>query len=216
MRGLGGAGLLGAVLLAAAVAQDAPPAANAAPAKGDSASAAAPAKGDSAEVAALMASVQRSLMSEEWAQVAALCRQVLEKAPDQDEARFGLGTALGHLGQYQAALGLLDALPKTNPDNSALKNNLAWIYAKAKDPKFQNFEKAVKLARAAVLASPADYNIWNTLAEAYYGLKDYERALRSARHALRLSELAGVPDEEPYRELYERCQDAADSEEQAP
>jgi tetratricopeptide (TPR) repeat protein len=195
---------IGAGLMAAwAVGQEAQPA----PA------AAAPTRG---ETGALMASAQRSLMNEQWEEAAGFCRQVLEKDPANDEARFGLGTAYGQLGKYKEALELLETLLKTNPDNAALKNNIAWVYAKAKDPAFQNFEKAVKLAREAVLSSPADYNIWNTLAEAYYGLKDYDRAVRSARHALRLSELADVPDPTPYRELMERCQDAADSEEKAP
>jgi tetratricopeptide (TPR) repeat protein len=205
MRRLGIVVVCGWMTAAAAVAQDAKPAE----------AAAAPAKGDT-DSAALMASAQRSLMGEQWEEAAGFCRQVLEKDPTNDEARFGLGTAYGQLGKYKESLELLEALLKTNADNAALKNNIAWVYVKAKDPAFQNYEKAVKLARDAVLSSPADYNIWNTLAEAYYGLKDYDRALRSARHALRLSELAGVPDDKPYRELLERCQDAADSEEKAP
>jgi tetratricopeptide (TPR) repeat protein len=164
------------------------------------------------DVRSLLASGQRSLMGEKWEEAIPYFEQILQKDPANDEARFGLGTAYGQTGKYKEALELLEALIKSNPDNASLKNNIAWIYAKAKDPAYQNFEKAVKLAREAVLTTPVDYNIWNTLAEAYYGLKDYDRALRSARHALQLAQLAGVPDEKPYRELLERCQDAAESE----
>ena len=175
-----------------------------------SAAAAQVAAAPAGEVQVLLGDAQRRLLEEKWSEAAALYEKILQKDPGSQEATFGLGTAYGQLERYSEALGLLEGLLKQTQDSPALKNNIAWIYVKAKDPAVRDPQKALKLARDAVLVTPADYNIWNTLAEAYYGLKTYDKALRSARQALRLSQLAGVPDDRPYQELVDRCQSALD------
>jgi len=90
-----------------------------------------------------------------------------------------------------------------------IENNLAWVYAKAKDPAVRDPAKAIRLARDAVLAVPSDFNIWNTLAESYYAAGRYDRALRAARNAWQLSQLAGVTNDAPFREVLTRCESAA-------
>jgi len=138
---------------------------------------------------------------------------LLEKArmlePKSNEAGFLLSAAYIEQGRFEDALPMLELLQKAMPDNPMIKNNLAWVYVKIKDPAVKNPARAVKLARAAVIDAPADYLIWNTLSEAYYAEGRYDRALRSAQSALRLSVLAGVTNTVSGKDLVARCRRAA-------
>ncbi len=55
--------------------------------------------------------------------------------------------------------------------------------------------------------------MWSTLAESYYVLGQYEKALRSAEQALRLSEMEGVSEagREEYRIQMDKCRRALDA-----
>lgn len=138
---------------------------------------------------------------------------ILEKArilePKSNEAGFLLSAAYIEQGRFEDALPMLELLQKAMPDNPMIKNNLAWVYVKIKDPAIKNPAKAVKLARSAVIDAPSDYLIWNTLSEAYYAEGRYDRALRAAQSALRLSVLAGVTNTVAGKDLVARCRRAA-------
>jgi tetratricopeptide (TPR) repeat protein len=138
---------------------------------------------------------------------------ILEKArllePKSNEAGFLLSAAYIEQGRFEDALPMLESLQKAMPDNPMIKNNLAWVYVKIKDPAIKNPAKAVKLARSAVIDAPSDYLIWNTLSEAYYAEGRYDRALRAAQSALRLSVLAGVTNTVAGKDLVARCRRAA-------
>ncbi len=146
---------------------------------------------------------------EQWAEAAEAFRQALALAPQDEEAAFGLATALTNMERYGDAKPLLEGLLKKMPDSAFVKNNLAWVYARASDPQVRNPALAVKLARDALLAMPAEFNVWNTLAEAYYAAGNYARAERVARQALELGLMAGLTNEAPLREMVERCRAAA-------
>lgn len=138
---------------------------------------------------------------------------ILEKAralePQSNEASFLLSAAYIEQGRFEEALPMLEALQKAMPENPMIKNNLAWAYVKVKDTAIRNPGKAITLARAAVLDTPADYLIWNTLSEAYLAEGRYDRALKAAQSALRLSVLAGVTNTASGRDLVARCRRAA-------
>ncbi len=161
------------------------------------------------EVSDLLVSGRQSLQAEKWTGAAALFEKALQLDPASQEAMFGLSAAYIQLEKYGEALPLLKTLNQQLPANPMVKNNLAWVYVKAKDPAIRNPQKAVQLARDAVLDVPSDYAIWNTLAEAYYAIGRYDRALRAAQSGLRLSMLAGVTNAAPSRELVARCRKAA-------
>lgn len=112
----------------------------------------------------------------------------LEYRPESKDALFGLGTALVQLQQYEKALNIFEPLVQNNPDDFSLINNLAWIYATAEDIQYRNADRAIELARKAMLMRPADYHVWHTLAVAYYLKGDYARALRIAEEAVALVE----------------------------
>lgn len=167
------------------------------------------AKAASSEVADLLAGGRQALQGERWTEASALFEKVLRLDAANQDAMFGLGAAYIQLEKYGEALPLLQTLNRQLPQNPMVKNNLAWVYLKSKDPAVKNAGKAIRLARDAVLDVPADYSIWNTLAEAYYANGQFDRALRAAQSALRLSQLAGTTNAASSRELVARCRKAA-------
>lgn len=191
------AALLGLSAAAAAQQTSAPPAK----------AAAEPAVTNEAQI--LIKAGQEKMADEKWTEAAALFEKAHMLSPSNSEAAFGLGTAYSQLGRYKESLPLLEQVFKAYPESPVIENNLAWVYAKAKDPEVRNPAKAIKLARDAVITVPSDYNIWSTLAEAYFADGQFDRALRSARNALELSQLAGVTNDAPFRDLMDRCEAAA-------
>jgi predicted Zn-dependent protease len=160
------------------------------------------------EVQKLVTGGKDFLGDEKWSEAAALFEKARSLDPENIEACFGLGTAYSQLDRFEEAAPLLERVLKASPDSPVVKNNLAWVYAKATDPAVRNPEKAIRLCRDAVLAVPADFNVWSTLAESYYAAGNYERARRSARNAWHLSQLAGATNAVPLQELLERCEKA--------
>jgi tetratricopeptide (TPR) repeat protein len=112
---------------------------------------------------------------------------VLVQDPVNKRARFGLGTAYIQLQQYKDALAVLEPMAKEFPGDYFLKNNIAWLYATAKDLSIRNGAKAVQFAQEALLIAPKDFHVWSTLSEGYYISGKYDKALRAAEEALKLS-----------------------------
>ncbi len=121
---------------------------------------------------------------------------LLRHRPKHFTSRFGLGTVLIKQHKYEEAVEVLEALLEDHPEAHAVMNNLAWLYATAKDVSYRNGPRAVKLAQEAIFLQPRDYHLWNTLAEAHYISGDYERAARAAEQALRRAREQGAPAEQ--------------------
>lgn len=113
--------------------------------------------------------------------------KVLELDADNALANFNRGTALVQIKRYQEALEVLLPLMEQYPDNYMLKNNTAWVYATAEDVAIRSGEKALSLARDALLLAPGDFHIWHTLSEAYFVSAMYEKANQSAEISLRMA-----------------------------
>ena len=131
-------------------------------------------------VDSLLSRARECMVQRQWADAVQLMTQVLSLDAANEIARFGLGTAYVKVGRFREAETLLQDLLKQYPNNPALINNLAWTYAIASDPAIRDGEKAVGYARQALMLAPADFNIWGTLAEAYYAAGRFDRALRWA------------------------------------
>lgn len=138
-------------------------------------------------------------------------RQVIAVDPDNHQVRFELGTAIFSVGRVAEALELLEALREDAPEFYPVLNNLAWMYATADELHLRDGSRSVLLAQEAIFRQPGRFQIWNTLAEAYFLSGDYERSERSARQALRYAREHGATTEQlnRYRELVERAQTAA-------
>ncbi len=164
---------------------------------------------DDGEARSLLTSGRALLAEGKIPEAVAILEKARKLEPQSNEAGFLLSAAYIEQGRFEDALPMLELLQKAMPDNPMIKNNLAWVYVKIKDPAIKNPGKAVKLARSAVIDAPSDYLIWNTLSEAYYAEGRYDRALRAAQSALRLSVLAGVTNTVAGKDLVARCRRAA-------
>ena len=72
---------------------------------------------------------------------------------------------------------------KKKPDDNIALNNLAWMYLNAEDEELHKLDDALELAQKAVKIRPTSANL-DTLAEAYFQKKDYEKALKTIERAL--------------------------------
>ena len=67
------------------------------------------------------------------------------------------------------------------------QNNLGWLYATAKDPKYQDPKKAIEYAKKAVEGSQEKEPAYlDTLAEAYYSNREYDKAIQTIKEAIAL------------------------------
>ena len=132
--------------------------------------------------------------------------RVLTLDSTNKRGRFGMGTALIQLERYREALTILEPMLKEFPTDYTLKNNVAWVYAAAKDPSIRDGHRAIALAQEALLNLPTDCHVWSSLAEGYYITGRYEKALRAADEALRLCQQTGGSEElrREYQRLVER------------
>lgn len=139
---------------------------------------------------------------------------LLDQYPDAKEARFGLGTVYIRQDKYREALDILVPMMEENPEDVSLYNNVAWLYATAKDPTVRDGKKAIAMAQAALLRRPGDYHVWSTLSEAYYVNGQYDKAMRAAEEALTGFRLAGAQDFSNLQTYYlqlDKCRKAADA-----
>lgn len=141
-----------------------------------------------ARVDEAMAAMNRGQIDEAMVQF----RDILKDHPHHRRARFGAGTVLIQQTRYREALDLLEPLADEFSDDFFVKNNIAWIYATAKDPAVRDGAKAVRYAQDALLIAPHSYQVWNTLSEAYYILGEYEKSLRAAEEAVRVATSANA------------------------
>lgn len=132
--------------------------------------------------------------------------------PQSKRARSGLGTSCISLKKEQRALEILIPLSKDYPNDFMVLNNISWIYATSSDLKVRSAEKALSYAKGALLLADRNYQVWSTLAEAYYLAGDYDKALRSAQTMAQLAQeqKASKAEMKLFQKLYIKYKRAAD------
>ncbi|MFO1529682.1 MAG: tetratricopeptide repeat protein [Kiritimatiellia bacterium] len=135
--------------------------------------------------------------------------QILAELPGDKGVRMLLSSAYQQCGRYESAEKLLKELISEFPGDYTLRNNLAWMYSTAQDPKFRKAGEAVKLARMALVIAPADHHVWSTLSSAYYADGEYNRALDAAQQAyFQVQKLGRQNELFTYSEQVEKCRKA--------
>jgi len=81
------------------------------------------------------------------------------------------------------------------------QNNLAWIYATFKDPKYRNAKLAVYYALKATTQEPRNSHFFRTLAAAYARNEQFEQAIAAQEKAIELLSEDKVFSEEVKQEL---------------
>jgi len=99
-------------------------------------------------------------------------------------------------GDYQGALNDYRKGLELNSKDPSIHNNLAWLYATAKDEKFQDKLKALEqAAKAAELSSERNTEILDTLARVYFINGKINEAIETEKKALKLE-----PNNERFKE----------------
>jgi len=99
-------------------------------------------------------------------------------------------------GDYQEALNDYKKGLELNPKDPSIHNNLAWLYATAKDEKFQDKLKALEYAaKAAELSSERNAEVLDTLARVYFINGKINEAIETEKKALKLE-----PNNERFKE----------------
>ena len=112
----------------------------------------------------------------------AIIEHELRRGPEHHRLYAAYGSLMLELGQVgKAEAALLKAL-ESEPEDTTILNNLAWLYATSPPPYFKP-EAALALALRAAERDPLPY-ILDTLAEAYYVNGRVEEALQTIRKAL--------------------------------
>lgn len=99
-------------------------------------------------------------------------------------------------GEYKEALTDYQKALEFNPKDASIHNNLAWLYATAKDEKFQDKLKALEDAvKAAELSNEKNAEILDTLARVYFINGKINEAIETVKKAMKLE-----PNNERFKE----------------
>ena len=113
--------------------------------------------------------------------------EALEKYPANKQIKMTQSVILMKNYRYREAAEILEQLIERDPGDAALLNNAAWLYATADEPGVRSGERAVALAKQALMTAPLNYHIWSTLSEGYYISGNFQKSLQAAQEAMRLA-----------------------------
>lgn len=141
--------------------------------------------------------------------------RILEIDPENKQARYIIAHVYISAKKYAQAEALLLELIDDEPEDFKLKNNIAWLYATAEDPKIRNGKKAVRFAQEAMVIAPNDHHVWSTLSEAHYINGDYKKAYDAITTMAKLASKygSGVTKEQvdSYNQQIRKCKRAWDT-----
>jgi tetratricopeptide (TPR) repeat protein len=112
--------------------------------------------------------------------------RVIELDPKHVNAWYGRGLAYRRLGQYGKAIDDYETALKLAPTHARALSSLAWVLATCPDAKLRDPDRAVELAKKAVLLAPKAGMYWNTLGAAHYRAGDWEAAVAALDKAVEL------------------------------
>lgn len=116
-----------------------------------------------------------------------LVQRIAEKKVAIEPGNASLHLLLANIyfeqGRYESAERHYLEVLTLDPENPEALNNLAWMYATARDRRFRNPREALRLARKAAQRDPQPH-ILDTLAESYFVNGDYQSAIETIRLAI--------------------------------
>ena len=143
-----------------------------------------------------------------------LLQRPVPKAP----IHRNLGDLLLNVGRQSEAIANYDKALETEPNDSSVLNNLAWVLATSPDAELRDGKRSLKLAkRACEVTEYKEAHILSTLAAAYAENGDFPEAIRWSTEAVALGnrnvdeqlakELKSYEEGKPWREKQTAEQD---------
>lgn len=108
----------------------------------------------------------------------------IKRYPNNDQLYAALGDLYFRAEKYEETVSAYETALAIKPDNAFVLNNLAWLYATSKAPMFRDPDRAVSLARQALLYDKSPH-IYDTLAEALFINRQYKAAVDAGREAVK-------------------------------
>jgi tetratricopeptide (TPR) repeat protein len=119
-------------------------------------------------------------------------RQAIKIDPDLLLAHFKLALVLLRDGRTAEAIAHYQEALRLSDNSPSILNNLAWLFATHKNPKFRDGEKAVQLAaKACLLTNQNNATYLDTLAAAYAEIGRFDEAVQTAQKAVELARASG-------------------------
>ena len=131
-------------------------------------------------------------------------REAIRIEPTWPLPRTNLGRTLARQGKLEEAIAEFRQAIQIMPNHAGSHNELAWLYATAKDPGLRNPVKALRYAKQAVeLDGERTPAYLDTLAEAYYVNNQFDKAMEMEKKAISLK-----PDNKFYKEQLRKFEQA--------
>ena len=111
-------------------------------------------------------------------------QQYLKRFSDSVWARIEMSICYDNKKESKLALSNLNEALEFERQNPTVLNNLAWIYLTSSDPQLIDPKKALGLALQATKLEQSSSAFWDTLAEAYFQLKQYDEARLAIQKAV--------------------------------
>ncbi len=117
----------------------------------------------------------------------------LEREPDDALAHVRLAQAYEATRQTTAAIAHYKLALELRPDSPEAANNLAWLRATHPDDSLRHGDEALRYAQVACeLTGHKDPSYLGTLSAAYAECEQFDKAITTARQAIRLANEAGA------------------------
>jgi tetratricopeptide (TPR) repeat protein len=129
--------------------------------------------------------------------------QLIENDNDNWQAHRARADALLSIGEHAKAIEDYEIALKSQPDDSHMLNNLAWVLATSTDDNIRNAKRSIEIGTKA--CEVTDYkapHILSTLAAGYAEAGDWDNAVKWSNKAVELSDkLEGDVSEQLKKEL---------------
>jgi Tfp pilus assembly protein PilF len=131
-----------------------------------------------------------------------------QEAVRDDPTNADLWLRLAHLYEMlsrgEDALHSMEKGLEADPGNAGILNHMGWFYATTFEANLRDPAKALAYAQRAVEASNGtDANVLDTLAEAYYVNREFDKAIETEERALELA-----PELDVYQKRLEKFREA--------
>lgn len=117
----------------------------------------------------------------------AFLETITEKYPENPIFFADLGFMYSMTKDFEKAEKNLKKAIQLDPESSYALNNLAWLYCENR----VNIKEAISYSEKACEIDPNNDNFFDTLAEAYYNDKQYDKAIEAIKKAIQINPSQG-------------------------